>query len=102
MREMICLGIESTAHTFGAGIVTGMGKVLANASASFKTTEGGLIPRELGRHHEEVKENVLQEALKKAGIGQKGLSLVSFSQGPGIASALLVGLRFAREIAVLD
>ncbi|MBW2976114.1 bifunctional N(6)-L-threonylcarbamoyladenine synthase/serine/threonine protein kinase [Candidatus Woesearchaeota archaeon] len=99
MGELICLGIESTAHTFGAGIVTGRGKVLANASDSFKTASGGLIPSELGRHHNEVKEKVLDDALQKAKIKLKDISLVSFSQGPGIAPALIVGLNFAKEIA---
>ncbi|MCH8329719.1 MAG: bifunctional N(6)-L-threonylcarbamoyladenine synthase/serine/threonine protein kinase [Nanoarchaeota archaeon] len=96
---MICLGIESTAHTFGVGIITGKGKVLANASDSFKTEKGGMIPHELGVHHEEVKEKVMQGALQQANIDLKDIDLVSFSQGPGIHPALLVGMRLAKEIA---
>ena len=99
MKESICLGIESTAHTFGVGIVTDKGKVLANALDAFKTEKGGLIPHELGVHHEEVKDRVLQDALEKANIELKDINLVSFSQGPGIAPALLVGMRLAKEIS---
>ena len=99
MRDTICLGIESTAHTFGVGVITDKGKVMANASDSYKTTTGGLVPHELNKHHEEVKDKVLQEALQQANISLKDIDLVSFSQGPGIAPALVVGLRFAKELA---
>src|SRR3989338_6275931 len=96
---MICLGIESTAHTFSIGIVTKESKVLANVIDAFHTEKGGLIPNELRDHHEKVKEKVLQNALEKAKIELKDINLVSFSQGPGIAPALLVGLKFAKNIA---
>ncbi len=99
MKEKICLGIESTAHTFGIGIATDRGEVLANAIDAFRTEKGGLIPNELAKHHYEVKEKVLQTALKEAKIGLNNVGLVSFSHGPGIAPALLVGLKFAKEIS---
>jgi len=99
MKDLICLGIESTAHTFGIGIITGKGKVLANITDSFKTEKGGLIPNELKKHHNEIKDKVLQEALEKAKIKLDDINLVSFSQGPGIQPALIVGLNFAKEIA---
>jgi|TARA_Y100000310_G_scaffold124266_1_gene123015 N6-L-threonylcarbamoyladenine synthase len=96
---MICLGIESTAHTFGIGIITEKGKILANDLDAFHTEKGGLIPNELADHHNKVKHKVLNNALEKADIELKNIDLVSFSQGPGIAPALLVGIRFAKEIA---
>jgi len=99
MKENICLGIESTAHTFGIGIVTDKGKILANALDSFKTEKGGLIPNELADHHNTVKDEVLKNALEKAKLKLNDIDLVSFSQGPGIAPALLVGMRFAKEIS---
>ena len=99
MKEKICLGIESTAHTFGIGIVTEKGRILANVLDAFRTEKGGLIPNDLAKHHEEVKEKILQGTLEKAKRNLKDISLVSFSQGPGIAPALLVGMRFAKKIA---
>ena len=84
--------------TFGVGIVNEKGKVLANSMDAFKTKKGGLIPNELMEHHNKVKDKVLNNALEKANIGLKDIDLVSFSQGPGIAPALLVGMRFAKEI----
>ena len=56
MKQKICLGIESTAHTFGIGIVTNKGKVLANSMDAFHTEKGGLIPNDLRDHHNKVKD----------------------------------------------
>ena len=51
---MNILGIEATAHTFGVGIVTDQGSVLANEKDTFTTKEGGMVPVEVAKHHEEV------------------------------------------------
>ena len=99
MKESTCLGIESTAHTFGVGIITDKGKVLANASDSFKTKKGGLIPVELGKHHEKVKDKVLQDALAQSKLELKDIDLIAFSQGPGIPFPLRVGMKFAKKIS---
>ena len=40
---MICLGIESTAHTLGLGVIDGK-RVVENLSATYTTTSGGMIP----------------------------------------------------------
>ena len=64
---MITLGIESTAHTFGIGIIKDK-NVLANVKDSFTTESGGMIPSELTRHHEEINEKVIDDALKVAKI----------------------------------
>ena len=47
---MIILGIESTAHTFGVGIVKDK-KVLANVRDMYTTESGGIIPMESAEHH---------------------------------------------------
>ncbi len=94
------LGIESTAHTFGVGIVTFDGKILANIKDTFTTDKGGLIPREVAKHHERLKEEILQKALDKAKLSWKDITIISFSCSPGIAPCLLVGLNFAKELAV--
>ncbi len=42
---MICLGIESTAHTFGVGIVTDKGEIIADAKDTYKPKLGSGFPR---------------------------------------------------------
>lgn len=96
---MISLGIESTAHTFGVGIIDSNGNILANAKDSVTTTSGGLIPNDVAKHHELVKEKVLQAALDKANLKLSDINLVVYSQGPGLAPCLRVGTNFAKKLA---
>ncbi len=96
---MICLGIESTAHTFGCGIVTFEGKILANEKDTFTTEKGGMIPSDVAKHHEQLKEEILQRALTKANLSMQDISLISYSAAPGLSPPLLVGLKFAKELA---
>jgi N6-L-threonylcarbamoyladenine synthase len=99
MRPPICLGIESTAHTFGAGIVAFDGKVLANVKDMFTTQTGGMVPTAVAQHHREVKDRIIADALRQAGITMADVSLVAFSRGPGLAPCLKIGLETAKELA---
>jgi len=94
----IILGIESTAHTFGVGIVRN-GKILTNIKSTYTTEKGGIIPMDAAKHHEQKKYEIYEEALKKANINETKIDAVAFSEGPGLAPCLLVGMKFAREIA---
>src|SRR5512147_695663 len=86
-----CLGIESSADDFGIGIATFGGEILANKSDSYIPAEGGIHPREAARHHAEVADKVLSEALSTAGLNPKDLSVIAFSQGPGLGPSLRTG-----------
>ena len=96
---MICLGIESTAHTFGVGIVKDK-KVLANVKDSYTTKSGGIIPVNAAEHHIEICDNVILNALSKAKIKLKYIDLISFSQGPGIGHCLRIGAMIARILSL--
>jgi len=96
---MICLGIESTAHTFGAGIVTSEGKVLSNVKDSYVTEQGGIHPIEAKEHHLIVADEVILGAIDNAKIKKEDIDLISFSQGPGLAPCLIVGLNKAKELS---
>lgn len=113
---MICLGIESTAHTFGIGIVDdsingegkeGKNKVIANVKDTYTTKTGGIIPAKAADHHVEVCDTVLKNALETAGralgkdkFGIKDVDVISYSQSPGIGHCLRIGAMFARCLAV--
>ena len=97
---MICLGIESTAHTFGIGIVNDTGVILANAKDVYKPPAAwGIEPYKAGQHHNEAKEKVLDNALSKAGLSWDKIDIISFSQGPGLPPCLSVGKDFAVGLA---
>lgn len=94
---MIILGVETTAHTFGVGIVTDKGEILANVVDSFSTKEGGMIPDQVSKHHEEVAEEVLTKSLKEANISFKEVNFIAYSAGPGLDPALWAGYKKAKE-----
>ncbi len=97
--DKICLGIESSADDFGVGITRFNGEILANQSDSYIPAEGGIHPREAARHHADVADKVLSEALKKAGIKSSDLTCIAFSQGPGLGPCLRTGATAARALS---
>jgi universal protein Kae1 len=97
--ETYCLGVESTADDFGVGISTFHGETLANVSDAYIPEEGGIHPREAARHHAEVADKVLAEALAKASVKPSDLSLIAFAQGPGLGPCLRTGATVARALA---
>jgi N6-L-threonylcarbamoyladenine synthase len=95
----IVLGIESTAHTFGIGIVK-EGKILANVRDMYTTETGGIIPTESAKHHAKISHDIYEKALEVSGIKEKDIDAIAFSQGPGLAPCLLEGMKFAKEISL--
>ena len=96
---MLCLGIESTAHTFGAGVCDEKGNILANERDTYKPARGwGIIPMEARKHHEDVGARVLEAALKKSGKGLDEIDTIAFSQGPGLPPCLHAGFNFVKEL----
>jgi len=96
---MIALGIESTAHTFGVGIVKDDGTILANAKDTFTTEKGGMIPNEVADHHRAVANDVLNEAFKQANVSWKDIGLIAVANSPGLPPAMLVGVNLAKQLA---
>jgi len=85
--------------TFGVGIVTSNGKVLSNVKDSYVTEQGGIHPTEAKEHHLKVADRIILEAIENARIGAEDIDLISFSQGPGLAPCLVVGMEKAKELS---
>lgn len=98
---MIVLGIESTAHTLGVGIINDKKEILANVKNGYSTEEGGMIPFQAQKHHVELSDKIVNEALEKAGLKMKDIDLISFSQSPGMGHMLKVGGVIARALSIL-
>jgi N6-L-threonylcarbamoyladenine synthase len=97
---MLCLGVESTAHTFGCSVVDSKGKVFSDSRDVYKAPEGsGIHPREASRHHMEVSSGILKQALQSAGVSMKDIDIVGYSAGPGLGPCLRVGAVVARTVA---
>ncbi|MFW5705275.1 MAG: tRNA (adenosine(37)-N6)-threonylcarbamoyltransferase complex transferase subunit TsaD [Nanoarchaeota archaeon] len=100
---MLVLGIESTAHTFGVGIVDCKKKeVLFNEKIQFQN-DVGMDPRKLLDFHVANFDSVLMKAkdfLKTKKKSFSDLDLISFSQGPGLGNALKVGACVAKTLSL--
>lgn len=97
---LICLGLEGTAHSFGAGIVTDSGDVLSNEYDMLQTTQGGIHPREASRHHTEMGPVMINRAIETAGIDYKDIDMIAFSRGPGLGPCLRTTATIARTLAL--
>lgn len=96
---MTILGIESTAHTFGIGIVKD-GKIICNMKDTYTTEKGGIIPSEAAKHHEKISEEIYKKAIEQSKINEEDIEAIAISNAPGLAPCLLAGLRFAKKLAL--
>lgn len=92
------IGIETTAHTFGVGIVD-KGKILANEKDAYTTESGGIIPMDAAAHHKEVSEKIWNGALEVAGVDEDKIEAIAISQAPGLPPCLAEGMKFAKKKA---
>jgi N6-L-threonylcarbamoyladenine synthase len=96
------LGIESTAHTFSASVVTERDGVITNAKDVYMPPEGsGIHPAEAAEHHLSVAVRVVHEALEKSGGSDiDDIDAVAYSMGPGLGPCLRVGAVTARTLSL--
>jgi len=95
---MKVLGIESTAHTLGIGIVD-EDEVHANVKSMFEPEEGGIHPRKASEHHYQHALEKINEAEAKTDFSLEDVDAIAFSQGPGIPQCLDVGAVLARTLS---
>lgn len=95
---MAILGIESSAHTFGVGIVEN-GKVLANEKMMFDIGDQGIIPAKAADFHAGNVNSVILNALSEAKMKINDISGVGYTKGPGLGPCLRIGQLAAKTIA---
>ena len=96
------LAIETSCDDTCAAVVTPDGRILSNAISSqarFHERYGGVVPEVASRHHLELVNAVVAEALDEAGAGLRDMGLVAATSRPGLIGALLVGLSTAKGLA---
>lgn len=97
----IILAIESSCDDTSASILKD-GKILSNcvASQSVHKEYGGVVPEVASRAHQANIVPVVEMALRKAEVDKKELSAIAFTRGPGLMGSLLVGVSFAKGLAL--
>ena len=100
---MRTLGIETSCDETAIGIVQDGRQVLSNVVASsLKLHEpyGGVIPEIAARVHVETIWPVMAQALDEAGCTPHHIDAIAVTQGPGLPGALLIGMAFAKGLAL--
>lgn len=100
MKKIVCLGIESTAHTFGVGVIDNKGNILANYKKQYTNQQQGIKPSEVAQFHYQNAVDVLEEALLKSKLSIKDIDVISFAKGPGLGPCLSVGATLARTLSI--
>jgi N6-L-threonylcarbamoyladenine synthase len=97
----LILGIETSCDDTCAAVVTGAGAMLSNviSSQGIHDAYGGVVPEIASRHHLELANAAVDDALARAGVTLGDITTVAVTQGPGLVGALLVGVATAKGLA---
>ena len=102
LKDMIVLGIESSCDETAASVVTDKREILSNVILSQIEEHkifGGVVPEIAARAHLEYIDNVVETAVKKAGISFADIDAVAGASGPGLIGGVLVGVMTSKAIA---
>jgi N6-L-threonylcarbamoyladenine synthase len=100
---MNILGVETSCDETSAAVVRDGRDVLSNivyTQIAHHRPYGGVVPEIASRKHVEHLPAVIEEAVSASGVGWSGIDAVAVTQGPGLASSLLVGLAAAKGLAM--
>jgi O-sialoglycoprotein endopeptidase (EC 3.4.24.57) len=97
----IILGIESSCDETSASICIN-GEIRSNviATQAIHAKYGGVIPELASRAHQQNIIPTVEEAIRQAKVSKNQIDAVSFTRGPGLLGALLVGTSFAKSFAL--
>lgn len=98
---MIILGIETSCDETSAAVLKD-GKLLTNIIHSQLNNHkiyGGVVPEIAAREHLIKLPVVIDDAVKKAGVGFKNIDTIAVTYGPGLVGSLIVGVSYAKGMA---
>src|SRR3989440_2835765 len=99
---MLVLGIETSCDETGVAVYDSGRGLLAHAlhsQVALHDAYGGVVPELASRDHIRRLLPLVREVLRKAGAREADLDAVAYTQGPGLAGALLVGAAVANSFA---
>lgn len=100
---MKILGIESSCDETACAVVEDGRKVLSNVIATSLEEHklyGGVVPEIASRRHAESISGVVEEALTQAECTLDDIDAIAVTYAPGLIGALLVGVNFAKGLAL--
>ena len=99
---MKILAIESSCDETSAAVVEGrtvLSNIIATQIAEHRIY-GGVVPEIASRRHTEAISQVCDEALKEANLTYSDIDAIAVTFAPGLIGALLVGVNFAKGLAL--
>lgn len=95
------LALETSCDDTCAAVITSDGEIRSNviSSQGIHDRYGGVVPEIASRHHLELIGVVVDEALAAAELRLDQVQLIGVTHGPGLVSALLVGVATAKALA---
>ena len=100
---MLVLGIESSCDETGLALYDTQRGLLAHALHSqiaMHRDYGGVVPELASRDHIRRALPLLEEVMAQSGTRRDDIDAIAFTQGPGLAGALLVGASIANALAL--
>ena len=100
---MYVLGIETSCDETAAAVVQSGERLLSNVVASQLNTHqryGGVVPELASREHLRAIVIVVREAVEQAAMRYQDVSAIAVTNGPGLVGSLLVGVTFAKGMAL--
>jgi len=100
---MNILAFESTCDETAVAVVADGRSILSDAIASqvdMHTLYGGVVPEIASRKHVEAIVGLADQALQNAGLTKREIDAVAVSYAPGLIGAVLVGVNFAKSVAL--
>jgi N6-L-threonylcarbamoyladenine synthase len=97
----VILALETSCDDTCAAVVSDVGEIRANviSSQGIHDRYGGVVPEIASRHHLELIDAAVADALRRAGVTLDEITLVAITRGPGLVAALLVGMASAKALA---
>ena len=95
------LALETSCDDTCAAVVDAAGLIRSNVISSQRVHDayGGVVPEVASRHHLELINAVVDDALARGGVRWDELDRIAVTQGPGLVGALLVGVQTAKALA---
>jgi N6-L-threonylcarbamoyladenine synthase len=101
-RGMLVLGIETSCDETGVAVYDTTRGLLAqevHTQAAMHADYGGVVPELASRDHIRRTLPLVERVLARAGVTLADLDAVAYTEGPGLAGALLVGASIAASLA---
>ena len=100
---MLIMSVESTCDETAVALVRDGREVLTDqifSQADLHAVYGGVVPEIASRSHVEVIALLAQRALDVTGLHRADIDAVAVSYAPGLIGAVLVGVNFAKAVAM--